>query len=120
MNDLLDAVAAAVAAEGADVSFATDRYPPDDPRVAYVAIPHESPKPGPRPDFLVGPDRWRALAGTRTLLNVHRGGVNRFEWPRALESISNGCVLVSEHSVDVEPLRAGEHFLSGAGENLAL
>ena len=85
-----------------------------------LLIPPESPKPGPRPDFLVGPDRWRALAGARTLLNVHRGGVNRFEWPRVIESMSNGCVLVSEHSVDVEPLRAGEHFLSGSGENLAL
>ena len=41
MNDLLDAVAGAVSAEGADVSFAIDRYPPDDPGVAYVAIPHE-------------------------------------------------------------------------------
>jgi hypothetical protein len=89
-------------------------------RRVQLLIPPESPKPGPRPDYLLGPARWRALTGARTLLNLHRGGVNRFEWPRVLESICNGCVVVSEHSVDVEPLVAGEHFLSGTAENLAL
>jgi hypothetical protein len=89
-------------------------------RSTELLIPPEAPKSGPRPDFLLGPARWRKLAAARTILNVHRANANRFERPRVLESICNGCVVVSEHSVDVEPLEAGEHFLSGSGENLAL
>jgi hypothetical protein len=89
-------------------------------RSVKLLIPPEAPKPAPRLDYLVGPGRRRARASARALLNVHRGGVNRFEWLRVLESICNGCVIVSEHSVDTEPLVAGAHFLSGAAENLAL
>ena len=37
-----------------------------------------------------------------------------------LEAIANGCVLVSEHSPDCDPLVPGEHFVSGTLENLAL
>ena len=37
-----------------------------------------------------------------------------------LEAVANGCVVVSEHSADTDPLVPGEHFVSGTLENLAL
>ncbi|MDQ2730010.1 MAG: hypothetical protein M3Y91_19635, partial [Actinomycetota bacterium] len=50
------------------------------------------------PGFVAGADKWSRLAGTRVLLNVHRSDEPYFEWPRALDAMANGCVLVSEPS----------------------
>ncbi|MDQ2729499.1 MAG: glycosyltransferase, partial [Actinomycetota bacterium] len=54
--------------------------------------------------------KWSRLAGTRVLLNVHRSDEPYFEWPRALDAMANGCVLVSEPSVDTGPLVPGTHL----------
>ena len=70
--------------------------------------------------FLAGVDKWDHLAGSRALLNVHRDDYPYFEWLRVVEAITNGCVLVSEHSVGFEPLVPGEHFLSAAYDRLPL
>jgi GT2 family glycosyltransferase len=60
-----------------------------------------------------------ALRSARIVLNLHRRHRTHFEWPLALAAIANGCVLVSEHAVDAEPLVPGVHYLSGAGGELA-
>jgi hypothetical protein len=40
------------------------------------------------------------------------------EWQRAIEAITNGCILLSEHSLGFEPLVPGEHFVSVSFESL--
>ncbi len=60
-----------------------------------------------------------ALSAARTLLCLHHRERTSFPWPLALAAIANGCVLVCEHSLDAEPLRAGVHYVSGTGEELA-
>ncbi len=89
-------------------------------RRAQLLIPPEAPKREPAPDFLAGEEKWRLLTEAKTLLNVHRQEVPYFEWVRVLEAVANGCVVVSEHSIDVAPLVPGEHFVSGRAESLAL
>ena len=51
------------------------------------------------------------LGRSRLLLNLHREGSLAFEWVRALDAISSGCVVLTEPSSDLEPLVPGEHVL---------
>lgn len=60
-----------------------------------------------------------ALSGASTLLYLHHRDRTHFPWPLAMAAIANGCVLVCEHALDADPLRAGVHYVSGAGEELA-
>ena len=90
------------------------------PREVKLLVPPERPKTEERADFLMGEAKWRLLASAKTLLNLHRQESAYFEWVRVLEAVANGCVLVSEHSADTDPLVPGEHFVSGTLENLAL
>ncbi|MEA2684673.1 MAG: hypothetical protein QOK05_3001 [Chloroflexota bacterium] len=71
------------------------------------------------PDFLVGDAKWRHLASSQVLINLHRGGVFDTEWPRVIEAMSNGCVVVSEHCSDATPLVPGEHYLSASAADVA-
>lgn len=64
----------------------------------------------PRPDFLMGTAKLRHLAGSKVLLNLHRGRSRALEWVRVLEAICNGCVVVSESSLDFMPLLPGRHI----------
>jgi hypothetical protein len=68
--------------------------------------------------FLAGDAKWRALAETKLLLNVHREQLAYLEWQRFAEAIANGCVVVSEHSLGFAPLVPGEHFVSVSLERL--
>ena len=79
-------------------------------RTELLAPPHE-PMTGPRPDFLTGEDKWRLLARSKVLVNLHREDKAALEWVRVLEAIHNGCVMVTEPSTDLGPLRPGEHLL---------
>ncbi len=90
------------------------------PRRTRLLIPPESPKTSERADFLIGDAKFDCLRSAKILLNLHRQESAYFEWVRVLEAVCNGCVLVSERSPDSEPLVAGEHFVSGTLENLAL
>jgi hypothetical protein len=63
--------------------------------------------------------RLQALRSARVLLNLHHRDRMCFEWPLAMAAIANGCVVVSEQSVDTEPLQPGVHYLSGSGDDLA-
>jgi len=75
-----------------------------------VLPPHEQ-ITGPRPDFLVGREKWTLLARSKVLVNLHRGTKTALEWVRVLEAVSNGCAVVTEPSVDLGPLVPGEHLL---------
>lgn len=68
--------------------------------------------------FLTGAGKWQALAASKLLLNVHRDDLAYLEWQRFVEAMANGCVVVSEHSRDFEPLVPGEHFVSVSLERL--
>jgi hypothetical protein len=68
--------------------------------------------------FISGDRKWALLAGCNVLVNVHRGELGYFEWQRAIETLCNGCVFLSEHSLGFEPLVPGEHFLSVSYDSL--
>ncbi|MCU1361235.1 MAG: hypothetical protein JWN99_2524 [Ilumatobacteraceae bacterium] len=71
------------------------------------------------PTFTNGPAKYQTLADTRILLNVHRGADPYFEWARVVEAIANGCVVVTETSVGIAPLVAGQHVLMAPLDDLA-
>lgn len=79
-------------------------------RTELVLAPHEQ-RTATRPDFLAGRDKWALLARSKVLFNLHRGTKSGLEWVRVLEAISNGCVVVTEPSSDLGPLRPDEHVL---------
>lgn len=56
--------------------------------------------------------KWRLLAQSKLLLNVHRSSLPYAEWHRVLGALANGCVVVTEHCIGAEPLVAGEHYVS--------
>lgn len=60
-----------------------------------------------------GDDKYRLLADSRIVLNVHRDGATPgyFEWARMIEAMANGCCVLTEPSTGYEPLVAGAHFV---------
>jgi hypothetical protein len=62
--------------------------------------------------FWSGAEKWRLLADSRLLLNVHRTALPYLEWHRFLGAQINGCVVLSEHCIGTEPLRPGRDYLS--------
>ena len=68
--------------------------------------------------FLSGESKWRHLAASKVIINVHRSPLAYLEWQRVIGAMANGCVVISEHSVGVEPLAPGEHFVSASAENI--
>lgn len=64
--------------------------------------------------------KWDLLGRAKILLNVHQGDEPYFEWLRIVQAMSNGAVVVSEHSVDFDPLVPGEHLLMGDVSSLDL
>lgn len=89
-----------------------------DDRSVVMAMPPHEPMVAPRPDFFMGDDKLRLLGDTRLLVNLHRDASRSFEWVRALEAMCNGCVVVTEHSIDLHPLAAGRHVICGAPHRL--
>jgi hypothetical protein len=77
-------------------------------------VPH---RPGSE-HFLDGERKWELLARTKLLMNIHRSELGYFEWQRAVETLANGCVLLSEHSLGFDPLVPGEHFISVSYDSL--
>ncbi len=75
-------------------------------------VPPLEPRTAPRPDFILGAEKYERLRGAKILLNLHRTTSRAFEWMRFLEAICNGCVMVSGPCLDNEPLIVGEHFLT--------
>jgi hypothetical protein len=71
-----------------------------------------------RPDD-VAEGRLEALVlASKVLLCIHENDQPYFDWQYIAEALSNGCVLVSEHSLGLDPLVPGEHFVSTTAESL--
>ena len=64
--------------------------------------------------------KWDLLGRAKVLINVHQDEAPYFEWLRIVQAISNGAVVVSEHSVDHAPLIPGKHLLMGDWHSLHL
>lgn len=66
------------------------------------------------PGVVFGADKYALLARSRILLNLHRDDVTPgyFEWARMVETMANGCAVLTEPSTGYEPLVAGQHFVS--------
>jgi hypothetical protein len=88
-------------------------------RECQFLVPPLEVRTAPRPDFITGTDKYHRLRSSRVLLNLHRTTSQAFEWMRFLEAICNGCVVVSEPSLDSEPLIPGEHFLVADVDEIA-
>lgn len=86
----------------------------------HLMVPTVEPKPVDMADSRTSADKYHLLARSRVLVNAHRLESTCLEWVRVIEAISNGAVVVSEHSSDAAPLRAGEHFVSARLEALGL
>jgi hypothetical protein len=111
------------AARAIDVLYLGAADPRRDPLLAGIGasmwardcqflVPPLEPRVAPRADFLKGRDKYSRLAQSKVLLNLHRTTSAALEWMRFLEAICNGCIVVSEPSLDEHPLIAGEHFVS--------
>jgi hypothetical protein len=68
--------------------------------------------------FLAHNRKWRLLADSKVLLNVHRTALPYMEWHRVVGGMLNGCVVLTEHAMGAEPLVPGEHYLSANYESL--
>jgi hypothetical protein len=64
-------------------------------------------------NYLTGAPKWDLLKRSRVLLNLHVSERPYFEWLRIVQAIGSGCAVVSQHSLDYEPLVPGEHILFG-------
>ena len=87
---------------------------------AHLMVPTVEPKPDDLADSLTAGGKFALLARTSVVVNAHRLDSRCLEWVRVVEAITNGAVVVSEHSADAAPLRPGEHFVSGRIETLGL
>lgn len=70
------------------------------------------------PAFFSGSRKWQLLLSSKILLNVHRDATPYLEWQRIIGAITNGAVVLSEHSNGFDPLVPGEHFFSVGPETL--
>jgi hypothetical protein len=89
-------------------------------RTYYVLSDNSRPNWAPSDSFRADEDKWDLLGRAKVMINLHQGDAPYFEWLRIVQAMSNGAVLVSEHSVDHEPLVAGQHFISGSADSLGL
>ena len=64
--------------------------------------------------LVFGDDKYRLLARSRILLNIHRDDARPgyFEWARMVEAMANGCCVVTEPVVGFEPFIEGRHFIA--------
>jgi hypothetical protein len=89
-------------------------------RTSRLLVASERAKPRAGPSFVLDEEKYALLASAKTVLNLHRAKADALEWPRVLEAISNGCVVVTERSLDIEPLVPDEHLVTGRAESLCL
>jgi hypothetical protein len=88
-------------------------------RCELVISDNDRPNPASGASFVAGEDKWSLLRRSQVLLNVHREShPPYFEWVRVLEAIHCGAVVVSEPSTHFAPLEPGEHFATGAADEL--
>ena len=70
------------------------------------------------PSFFSGERKWAHLGASKVILNVHRSPLAYLEWQRVIGAMVNGCVVLGEHSLGIEPLVPGEHFISTTAEGV--
>lgn len=87
-------------------------------RRTAMLVPGLAPKPVARADYLVDDVKFGHLANSKVMLNLHRESTRSFEWVRVLQAIANGCVVVSEPSLDNLPLEAGAHWVAAGAESM--
>ncbi len=80
---------------------------------------NSAPNVGASPGFVTDA-KWDLLTRAKVLINVHQGDSPYFEWLRALDAIHSGAVIVSEHSLGIEPLVARHHLFVGHAEALGV
>jgi len=90
-----------------------------DRRCEYLVPALES-RYGPRFDYLTGIEKYDRLRSAALILNFHRDRSSCFEWVRFLEAAVNGCVFVTEPSLDHGPLIPGEHLVVSDPDSIAL
>lgn len=81
------------------------------------------------PGVVFGEEKYRLLRRAKVLVNVHRDRSTHlppgseppayFEWVRMVETMANGCVVLTEPSEGYAPLVPGEHFVSVEREQMA-
>ena len=66
------------------------------------------------PGLVFGDDKYRLLARSRILLNIHRDDARPgyFEWARMMEAMANGCCVVTEPVTGFEPFVEGRDFIA--------
>jgi hypothetical protein len=86
----------------------------------FVLSDDRSPNTGDGVNFAARDHKLGLLARSKVLLNIHGEDEPYFEWLRVSEAMSSGCLVVSEHSSDVDPLRPGADLLAGDLASLGL
>jgi hypothetical protein len=89
-------------------------------RVELVLSDNSRPNWAPSQSFHADKSKWDLLGRAKILINIHQDEYPYFEWLRVVQAISNGAVVVSEHSVDFAPLEPGRHLLFGEAGSLHL
>ena len=92
-------------------------------------FPFDKPVTPGTPGVVFGEDKYALLRRAKVLVNVHRDRSTHlppgaespayFEWVRMVETMANGCVVITEPSEGYGPLIEGEHFLSVEIEDMA-
>jgi glycosyl transferase family 2 len=82
-------------------------------RTALILADDDRPNSENKANFVTGTPKWELLERARVLLNLHVSERPYFEWLRIVQAIGSGCAVVSQHSLDYEPLVPGEHILFG-------
>jgi hypothetical protein len=84
-----------------------------DRRCHFVVSDNSAPNWRPSGSFVVDDAKWELLSRSKVLVNVHQEDRPYFEWLRLVQAMASGCAVVSEHSIDYEPLEPGRHFVAG-------
>lgn len=87
-------------------------------RHTAIFVPRLAPKQGASSDYIVDERKYAHLRESKLLVNLHREGSRSFEWSRVLPAIANGCVVLSEPSLDHAPLVPGRHFVVADAESI--
>ncbi|MCU1395093.1 MAG: hypothetical protein JWM34_3521 [Ilumatobacteraceae bacterium] len=92
-------------------------------------FPFDKPVVPGTPGVVFGREKYELLRRAKLLVNVHRDRTTHlppgatppayFEWVRMVETMANGCVVLTEPSDGYAPLVAGTHFVSASADDLA-
>jgi hypothetical protein len=84
----------------------------------FVISDNSRPNWAPSGTYLSDEDKWDLLGRSKVMINLHQGDTPYFEWLRVVQAMANGCVVVSEPSLDDQPLVPGTHMQVGRPDSL--